>query len=513
MLQKMAFSWLIILFVVSLLPSAAGAASGAVKVQVADFPVKVNGNLINNGQSEYPFIVYKDITYAPLNWDTLQELEISSEWSDSEGLKVYKICCATNYGIYPALEKAPYSQTLTAHNASNRAYTAHVADYPIELWGSPVKNEEETYPFLEFRNVTYMPLTWEFAHTRLMMDLQWKDEDGLAVWSGQDQVMQQIVYDDDEALYIDTSVIRDKVPLMMKVSKTLQGKPVWLQPDQASAIRDKVEKAAQTRAGQGVSVTVERKDNKLIYQGLELAALREEEQHILGETTLRIEGTLYEIDDKRKLLGVYTYFPIAVIGPPPNSRYQLFSIIDGKVRAVTEYPYLPQFVQKNTDGTVWIASERKLGRHFFYRGSGLLALMDQNGEIKVANDAWNEQDVSPIGLTSPTRNPVDPDGRMIVRLYGKPQSKEGPMSVDPSTGRFPMATEPVDAAKDGLYEVDKDLHLKRLSNAPDDRDGSFIYRDRAGDLFTINPFSNTITNWSHNGSRTWTDVELLKQQP
>jgi hypothetical protein len=509
LLKKNIFLWLICIIGLSVLPSAAGAEGGAVNVHVANFPVKVNGQLMNNERSQFPFIVYKDITYAPLNWDTLQELELSADWNEQDGLTIYKICCANSYWVYKSLEKQPYDQHLSAYQSSNRSYTAHVANYPIQIWGNQIKNDEELYPFLEFRDVTYMPLTWGMAHSRLKMDLQWSNEEGLAIWSGQDSVMQQIVYDDEEALYVRAGEALDPAHTMLKVYKSLRDSPVWLNAEQIKTIEDKIEKAIAAKGIEGVSVQIERQGDKLIYQGFQVGELREEEKHVLGDTTLKIEGTLYDIDDKRKLVAVYSYFPIAVIGPPPNSRYQLYSIVNGQVQAVKEYPFLPQFVQKNTDGSVWIASERKPARHYYYAGSGLLAVMDQDGHIHVANRAWNEQDVSPIGLTSPTRNPVDPEGRMIVRLYGKPYDASMQGGIDASAGINPMLIKPIDAEKDGLYEADTSFQLRKLSNAPDDEDELMLYKDKSGDIYTLNRYSNRVTNWTRNQSRTWTDIELL----
>jgi hypothetical protein len=86
-------------------------------------------------------------------------------------------------------------------------------------------------------------------------------------------------------------------------------------------------------------------------------------------------------------------------------------------------------------------------------GSGLLALMDKDGNVSIANDILNELDVSPIGLSSPTSDPIDEKGQIAVRLYGKQNSE-----------------------KDGLYYmVDTTLGLKRLPYAPDPKDNLIIY--------------------------------------
>ncbi|MCS7462303.1 hypothetical protein N0M98_19360 [Paenibacillus doosanensis] len=510
-------AWLVCMMLLPLFPANSHAAAGEVQVRIAAFPIQVNGQLINNRQSEYPFLVYNDVTYVPLNWDTVQELELRLDWSPEEGLQLYRSCCTNREWEISALDKAPYKPVLTASNALNRSYTANVSTYPIQVYGQQVNNAEAPYPFLEFRNITYLPLTWDYAHRRLMMDLQWSAEGGLAVWSGQDQVLGQIRYDDDEALYIDAQAAEDSPLAMVKVAKSMSEAPVWLSPEQADAIRRQAEEAAGQRSRGGKEVPVERDGDMLAYQGMPLAKLRDTETGELGGTQLEAKGYLYEIDDKRRLLGVYTYYPIAKIGPAPGARYQLFSIINGKASAIEQFPFLPELVSLNPDGTVWIARDRLPFRDLYYAGSGLLALMDREGEVRVANDVWNEQDVSPLGLDSPSAEPVDGSGKLLVRLYGKPLNTEqeaamrnGNYPVDPTSGRHPLELPAAAGETDGLYEAGADFTLKKLSAAPDSSDDLHMYKDKQGDLYTIGRYSNALTNWSRNEQRTWTDLELLQ---
>ncbi|MBA2943746.1 hypothetical protein HZF08_36340 [Paenibacillus sp. CGMCC 1.16610] len=506
-MKKRILFGLVALIGIYLLPSTAQADNGAVKIHIANFPIKVNGQLVDNKKSRFPFIVYKDITYAPLNWDTLQELELDSDWSESNGLTVYRSCCTSPYWMKKALEKQPYTQELTFNQSTNITYTAQVSQYPIQIWGEHIKNEDELFPFLEFRDVTYLPLTWKFAHTQLMIDLKWTTVEGLSIWSGQDMVMTQIVDDDDEALYIRAGYSVDAPSKMIKVSKSLKESPVWLDDVKAKNIEDKLAENEMpiAKGMKGTSIEIENQEGKLYYKGHPLGQLKEEEQHILGDTTLRIEGTLYPIDDRRQLIAIYSYFPIAVIGPPPNSRFQLFSIIDGQTQAVTDFPFLPQFVQKNADGSVWIASERRAARKGYYPGSGRIAVMDLNGNIRVANTVLNQQDVSPLGLTSSSNSVVNEGGKMLVRLYGIP-NKEG------SLGEIaPSIVQSAEVIQNGIYEVDTNFHLRRLSGAPDDQEELYLYKDKLGDVYTINHYSNTITNWTKDRYKTWTDRELLNR--
>lgn len=73
-----------------------------------------------------------------------------------------------------------------------------------------------------------------------------------------------------------------------------------------------------------------------------------------------------------------------------------------------------------------------------------------------------------------------------------------------------MPVEPFDSDKDGFYEVTQELKLKRLAKAPDRQHDLKLYWDGQGDIYTIHKYSNTLTNWTQNRSKTWTDLELLK---
>ncbi|TVY05436.1 hypothetical protein [Paenibacillus cremeus] len=491
-MKKIATGCLLLLILLLAVPVPTKAESATVKVTIPDYPVSVNGQLIDSRHSQYPLLVYKDITYVPLSWNMLQELELEADWSAEEGLKVYRNCCVYEYWKTPALEKQPYPQPHTTTNLPQHAYMASKASYPIQLWGEQINNEQEPYPFLEFRDVTYMPLTWRFAHTRLMMDLEMSEDAGLSIWSGQDKVMGQIIDDDENSLYVSAYRSTDNAHTLLKIAKTLAEPPVWLDADQAKAVRDRVD---QARTPQGQKVTIEQKDDWFMYQGQKLAPLRDEDKQNLGGNPLKAEGTLYEIDGRRQLLAVYSYYPIAVIGPAPGSRYQLFSIMDGKITFIDDYPYLPQRIWSNPDGSVWIARERMYSRKFYFPGSGLLALMNTSGKVMSANQAWGELDVTPLDLVSAGASPNRQDGSVLVRLYG--QSK--------ADGEY-------NADRDGIFRTNASLKLERLSNAPDELDDLPMYVDRQGDVYSVNHYSNTIKKWTQSQplTKTWTDVELLQ---
>jgi hypothetical protein len=54
--------------------------------------------------------------------------------------------------------------------------------------GKVISNSKEQYPLLSFRNVTYFPLTWRFAHDEFGWDYKWNTSGGLSITSHNPQL-------------------------------------------------------------------------------------------------------------------------------------------------------------------------------------------------------------------------------------------------------------------------------------------------------------------------------------
>ena len=40
-----------------------------------------------------------------------------------------------------------------------------------------IDNEKEEYPLINFRNITYFPMTWRFAYEELNFDIEWSEKE------------------------------------------------------------------------------------------------------------------------------------------------------------------------------------------------------------------------------------------------------------------------------------------------------------------------------------------------
>lgn len=71
-----------------------------VTVSLPSFPVTLNGITIENERSQYPLIIYKDITYFPMTYYDSRFLGLESIWNAKTGLTVEKTGVNWNYYKY-----------------------------------------------------------------------------------------------------------------------------------------------------------------------------------------------------------------------------------------------------------------------------------------------------------------------------------------------------------------------------------------------------------------------------
>lgn len=124
----------------------------AVQVTVPTFDVTLNGVIVENSYRQYPLLLYKGITYFPMTYDDCRFLGLSTDWSSSKGLSINKTT-VSSYALERTLNPA----------RNNNSYRVSITQFPITLNGTSIDNMQETYPLLQFQDITYFPLTWRFA--------------------------------------------------------------------------------------------------------------------------------------------------------------------------------------------------------------------------------------------------------------------------------------------------------------------------------------------------------------
>ncbi len=145
------------------------AASG-VAVQVPQFAVMLNDKVYDNQHAKYPLLVYNDVTYFPMTYQLTRSLGLVTGWEEGKGLYIAQHA-----------EWGQEEPDMTGNNRLGGRYQATVPNYPIYVNGWQVKNSGEQYPLLNFRNVTYFPLSWHYAHDEFGWNINWDAKTGLRV--------------------------------------------------------------------------------------------------------------------------------------------------------------------------------------------------------------------------------------------------------------------------------------------------------------------------------------------
>lgn len=154
---------------ITIMPKTAMAAN--VNANLPGFKVTLNGTKVDNTSSKYPLIVYKDITYFPMTYNTSRFLGIETNWTQNTGLTINQTGIDGPFDFYNTNTK----------NAKN--YPVGVPEFNIKVNGKNVVNKNEEYPLLIFRDVTYFPMTWRFCVEEFGWQYSFSDKDGLTISS------------------------------------------------------------------------------------------------------------------------------------------------------------------------------------------------------------------------------------------------------------------------------------------------------------------------------------------
>lgn len=149
-------------------------------VTIPDFDITLNGEILDCENSEYPPIVYKDITYIPLSWNMNQFMGLVTEFRPYG----YDVVRPDRFYVGNSATRSEILENDIAavKNRHGKKYAAAVAEYQIYIGnGIRVENSSDEYPLLNFRGVTYLPLTWEYAYDVFDWDYSFDKIKGLVI--------------------------------------------------------------------------------------------------------------------------------------------------------------------------------------------------------------------------------------------------------------------------------------------------------------------------------------------
>ena len=159
-----------------LIPCSDASALESVQVRLLPAISVIDDISVYNPAVEYPVLSYNDITYLPLTYELCARLGIAVGFDASSGFY------AASYEGLPYAFEADGVFGAETVNLPWEEYTAYIPEYPVYLNGVRLDNFKEEYPFLNFRGVTYLPLTYRFATEELDLNVNRTSEGGLYLY-------------------------------------------------------------------------------------------------------------------------------------------------------------------------------------------------------------------------------------------------------------------------------------------------------------------------------------------
>ncbi|TBL77455.1 hypothetical protein [Paenibacillus thalictri] len=481
----------VLLLASSVLPAAASAEPKQVQAEIPEFPVKVNGTPVDSLHSMYPLLLYKDITYFPLTWDMAQALQWQVEWNAEDGLKVYP-ANVTRGGAAYGYVKMPLQQDLNVVNRYSILYRAFLPEFPVEINNESIDNVNETYPVITFRDVTYFPLTWRFAHDMLNIDLQWDEKEGFDIRSPQQPVLERILFDDTHNLYFYPTLVTKPGYSLLKVNKSLAEKPVWVTEAEAKTENPSIDLTTYYKpAGTDVSDSIKTDGDYVYYKDIKLDLEADKDPQGQKKDVV-FEAQWFALGEGEGLLSVATsgkILGVSVRRMPYQA--ELFHVKGNTATKLQGFRDIPQGVIASPDGSCWIyANIDRRGdiRDNYYRYAQL-ALLEPDGKFHVINDQLSADLINVLGTDNMAVNqPSRADGSITFEafeknpqlgLYGKPGGK--------------------------IYTIDTKRNVQLLQSY----DSGIPFMDRNQNIFIYEPKNNTITSLSAKQTKFWWDYELI----
>ena len=170
-----------------------------VKVKIASFYTQIEDVSVDNRYVEYPLITYKDITYFPMTYNLCAMLDLSTGYDSEQGLYITK--------HYFDMQDTSNLFGGSATNYYDTEYDAVIPSYPVYLNGIRIDNTKEEYPLINFRNITYFPMTWHFAYEELNFNINWSQEDySFFIERGDNYRMAYVYKADEESVLLENIV-------------------------------------------------------------------------------------------------------------------------------------------------------------------------------------------------------------------------------------------------------------------------------------------------------------------
>lgn len=163
----------------------------ALEATVPQFDVYIGIEKLEFKNTEYPLLLYKDVTYFPMTYEYVRMLGLTNSWTDGAFHLSY---WGSSWGLPQVVEWKP----------DVAAIEGELVSYPIYVNGKLIDNSKEEYPVFNARGITYFPLTWRFATEEFGLRIDWTGD--LHINSDSRLWLDLFASDDGRKAYFDADI-------------------------------------------------------------------------------------------------------------------------------------------------------------------------------------------------------------------------------------------------------------------------------------------------------------------
>ncbi len=147
-------------------------ASENVTADISPFSHNIVFTDFYNYAVEYPVLLYRNVSYIPLTSSMCNELYLSVAFTPEDGLYVARGGGRGNIGT----ERNRVLGSINYTNPANGKVEALIPDYPVFINGREYDSKDAEYPMLNFRGITYLPLTYDIITKEFDFDFSFDNE-------------------------------------------------------------------------------------------------------------------------------------------------------------------------------------------------------------------------------------------------------------------------------------------------------------------------------------------------
>jgi len=442
----------------------ASSAANDVTVSLPGYKCVINNSTIYYSLSQYPLLSYKDITYFPMTYNYCRAMDLTTEWVDKEGLYICSKPTQDKPGfqVYP-LQKG-YWNTFKM--------TASVVTYPVYIDGdlAPV---DKTYPLLNFRGVTYFPMTWAYTHDMFGWTIDFKK--WLLTVNTQPAYMSSIET---------PSVDKNGIYYQKTTNGYFDGKLYYLDyktgETKTSTITEdkKKELSAPKEVTKDISQNLSLKD-KSIYYGKNLlcefdslaSGKAKANDYELSGSEITSNGVTY--------LTIYAYYQLNV--PVPYTPFDVYTFI----KQGTKYKLVTKNSRVMNVGKAGKYTYFEVSEYSGYRGSvynfSTLLKVDSSGKVENLNENKSFADYHSISLIGVANS------KAYLKCIWAPEAKNM-KSYTPVSAQDSEAYLSISPVNDGFFTYDgsklKQLHKYVFS--------SYEFVNSTGNIYIANNYTGVV---------------------